>query len=40
MSNKEYITAYEKTKFSAHSVKSSHEIVLSTLKIEGDKLNC
>ena len=27
MSNKEYITAYEKTKFSAHSVKSSHEII-------------
>ena len=27
MSYKEYITAYEKTKFSEHSVKSSHDVV-------------
>ena len=27
MSYKEYITAYEKTKFSEHSVKSSHDII-------------
>tara|TARA_B100000989_G_C19207156_1_gene330211 strand:- start:11 stop:445 length:435 start_codon:yes stop_codon:yes gene_type:complete len=27
MTNKEYITAYQKTKFSTNSVKSSHEII-------------
>ena len=27
MTNKEYITAYKKTKFSTNSVKSSHEII-------------
>ena len=27
MSNRQYITAYEKTKFSVHSVKSSHQII-------------
>ena len=27
MTNKEYITAYQKTKFSTNSVKSSHEVI-------------
>ena len=27
MSNRQFITAYEKTKFSVHSVKSSHQII-------------
>ena len=27
MTNREYITAYQKTNFSTHSVKSSHEII-------------